>query len=152
MTNLTQANTRREEGIMFKVKNTNIEVIEFSFKENQGHEKDQKFTIEPEFVGETGKLTQKKYYTQLAVGVKNREDKPFPVDIHVVTRAVFDIDNVEDETKVEKFLEKQGVHVLFPYLRSTLSSITSIAMIPPIVLPIIDASKFFERIRKDKQT
>ncbi len=136
---------------MFKVKNTNIKVIKFSFKENQKQNQENKYTIDPRFSGKTGRFTKDKYYTQLAVVIKNRDEKPFPVDIEVVVQAVFDIEDIEDETKVDNFLQKQGVHILFPYLRSTLSSVTSVAMIPPIILPIVDASKFFEKINEKKK-
>ena len=36
------------------------------------------------------------------------------------------------------------VNILYPYLRSTVSQLTTLAMIPPVVIPVIDTELLFK--------
>ncbi len=136
---------------MFKIKAKKIQVIRLSFQDNELTDHQGKYSLNPELGANVGKLDENHYFTQLSVRVKNEKDQAFPIDVDVAVRAVFEVAAVEDEQALEGFLKKQGVHILFPYLRSTLSGLTSLAMVPPIVLPIIDASKLFDKINKSEK-
>lgn len=43
-----------------------------------------------------------------------------------------------------EFLKIEAVNIMFPYLRSITTNLTTTAMMPPIVLPIVDVKKLFK--------
>lgn len=128
---------------MFNVKKQNIQVDELVFKQN--FLKDKSFKLDPKLSRKVGKINENLYYTKLILELKNTKDKPFPADIKVAIKIVFDVEfDGENETELYDFLKLQAVHILYPYLRSTLSNLTTNAMLSPIILPIVNAMKLFE--------
>lgn len=105
---------------------------------------DGEFKIEPFVSREIGCISQenRQYYTRLIFELKNESDKPFPIDLKIALKGEFDLTNVVEE-ETDEFLKHQAVQILFPYLRTMVSNITSSAMMSPIVLPVIDVFKWF---------
>jgi preprotein translocase subunit SecB len=98
----------------------------------------------PKLTRRTGKLSENSYYTDLVLKIEDTKENPFPVNVLIDFRGVFDFKNIEDKEEIESFLKIQAVHIMYPYLRSILTSLTNAAMMPPLVLPIIDASQIFK--------
>lgn len=134
---------------MFKLRN--VEIVTEKLKIVNNHLPKGEFKLDPRISRNTGKTNENKYFTSLTLKTENTESSPFPIDILVSLKAVFTLENVEkdDEKDIENFLKLQGVHILYPYMRSTVSSLTSISMLPPIVLPIINAMNMFNDDKKD---
>ncbi len=107
------------------------------------------FSLAPRIQRETGKISSDTFFTQLNLAIKSSETDPFPINLLASIRATFIFEDISDENEVNSYLRKQGVHILFPYLRSLVTNISATAMLPPIVLPIIDAFTFFP---EDQQT
>lgn len=79
---------------------------------------------------------------ELILEIKNTEEKPFPLDIKISLSGIFDISSVPEESR-DDLLNITAVQIMFPYLRSILSTVTSGSLFPPIILPIIDVRKAF---------
>lgn len=74
--------------------------------------------------------------------LENTDKAPFPYNIVVSVTGHFDLSNIE-EKDIDSFIDVQSVQIMFPHVRSIVSSLTSIALLPPLILPIVDARKLF---------
>ncbi len=126
---------------MSKLKCMNISVEKIDMLNN--HLYGNAFSLAPKIQRETGKISSDTYFTQLNLAIKSSDADPFPINLAVSIRANFIFEEISDEKEINSYLRKQGVHILFPYLRTLVTSISTTAMLPPIVLPIIDAFTFF---------
>ena len=136
---------------MFKVNKMDIKVMKLNFERQETQGK--KFNLKPVVSGGLGKVGTR-YFTEVSVKIqdnKSSENGRFPFNLEATLRAVFDISDVDDEKKVHAFLMKQGVHVLYPYVRAAVSSLTSSAMVSPVTLPIIDAARFASEAMKPEK-
>lgn len=100
------------------------------------------FTVNPRFVRTTNKEGNTGR-TELMAEILNTPEVPFPLDIRVVMEAKFDLQQIPEDQRTH-FLEITAVQILFPYMRSLLSSITSSALMPPIIFPVIDVNSLFK--------
>ena len=107
------------------------------------------FKLSPGLQRKTGKIKENVYYTALILNIKNTEEHPFPVDMYVDFRGIFEFKDIDNEESVFEFLKLQAVHVMFPYLRSIVTSLSVTAMMPPIVLPVVDVTRLFKDNKND---
>ncbi len=66
---------------------------------------------------------------------------PFEMDLDVV--GLFKLEN-GDQNGINTFMNTNAVSIVFPYLRSIISNVMSSMMLPPILLPIVDARSINE--------
>lgn len=106
------------------------------------------FKLSPTIKRKTGKIKDKLYFTALSLTITSTEEHPFPVDIKVLFRAVFEFAEFDSEEEIAGFLKLDAVRTMFPYLRTITTNLSVAAMMPPIILPIIDTDKLF--VEKDQ--
>ena len=101
------------------------------------------YNIKPQIQRKIGKsnVEEGMYIVELKAEFHNTPEDPFPIELIASVSGVFVIKD-EEENKANEFLKKQGFQMVFPYLRSLVSSITATAMMPPILLPIVYADQF----------
>jgi len=104
---------------------------------------DGQFECHPRFTRKMDRIDPKTAYTQLIVEIENSEEHPFPVNICVDVTGFFEITALP-ESQIDSFLKEQAVQIIFPYVRSMISSAMSAAMMPPLIIPIIDVRKVFQ--------
>lgn len=92
----------------------------------------------------TGKLSDNVFFTELIFLVKDTLDVTYPLNITISLRGIFEFDTKQDEVDVIDFLKKDAVHILYPYLRSTVTNLTTAAMLPPLFIPFVDAYHIFK--------
>jgi len=102
------------------------------------------YKLNPTITRKTGKIKDNLFYTALSLAIVNTEEFPFPVNIQINFKGIFQFKNVTDESKVIEFLKVEAVKVMFPYLRTITTNLSVAAMMPPIVLPIVDTTKLFK--------
>ncbi len=121
---------------------TNMTLItkEISIKNN--NLPDGEFVMNTQFKRDIGATVDGKYFTELSITIANTEENPFPIDLHVCLAGIFDLEG-KDPEYIDTFLKINAVQIIFPYLRTMVSNITSSAMMPPIVLPIINPQTLF---------
>ncbi len=81
------------------------------------------------------KIEKENYFLILSSKVENTEEKPTPFDFSVKIFGQFVITQMTDIDS----LRMQGTNFLYPYLRSTVSTMIVNAGMPPYFLPVIDA-------------
>ena len=131
---------------MFKVQNVAIVTEEMNLKNNHTAQRD--FKLNPKITRNTGVLdaNQNKYFTLLSVSMQSSNDTPLPVNLHVSMRAVFtlQVDEGVEQKHIDRFLRLQGVSILYPYVRTSLTALTGAASLPPIVLPVVNTLTLFK--------
>ncbi len=100
------------------------------------------FQLKPLFSKKIEKKSDNEYEVALKVDIKNTPENPFPFDLTATVALVTRIQGEIDEKVLDDYLNRNCVQIIFPYLRSSVTSLTSAALMMPIVLPIIDASNF----------
>ncbi len=120
--------------------NMQIVTNEISIKNN--HLPEGQFTIQSQINRNIGILDDTHSTVELVLDILNTEEHPFPLDIHISLTGIFDISTLPAEAR-DSFLKLQAVQILYPYLRTMLTNITSSSLMPPIILPIVDVSTLF---------
>ena len=119
----------------------NISTVSFNIKDTRQDGK--KYTITPSFGKSIKKVNDEMYEVKLIFSIKNENQNVSPYEIELIIKGVFVLKN-PDKGEIEEFLKVNAIQILFPYLRSTLSSAMSALMIQPIFLPLMDARFIFE--------
>ncbi len=121
-----------------------IKIEEISIKNNNLESEQESFDISPEisrdirFLNDDQSIGQ----TRLNFSLINSDENIFPIDLRIILVGTFVLEKISEEDR-ESFLKYQAVQILFPYLRTMLSNITSSAFMSPILLPVIDVYKLF---------
>lgn len=135
---------------MFKLLNVRVVTDEMKIKNN--YTPAGEFKLNPKILRNLGTVDEAKglYFTQLRVTIEKTEELPMPVNIEVTLKAIFKIQKQPlcEWKHIERFLRQQGVHILYPYIRSSLSALTGAAALPPIVLPVVNT---FTMFKEDKE-
>lgn len=90
------------------------------------------------------KIGDNLWTTELHFELTEDSEHPRPIDLAVTIMGQFEFEEITINDNIPEFLSKSAVHILYPYLRSTISGLTSIAMLPPVVIPIVDAYNLFK--------
>ena len=101
------------------------------------------YNIKPVVKRNIGELDENHMVVELIAEIVNTEENPFPVDIRVSIAGKFETEKIPKE-EVDHFLKIQAVQILFPYVRSMVTNITTNAMMSPIVLPVVDVRTLFD--------
>lgn len=76
---------------------------------------------------------------------KNYKDDNKPFYLEVVIIGFFKFKGDLSESKIENLLEINGTAILFPYLRSLISTITINSGLPALTIPLINIVKMLEK-------
>lgn len=76
---------------------------------------------------------------------KKEENVPFRMNVKVI--GIFEVDDVDEKLRME-LAEKNAVAILFPYIRALVSNYTSVANVPPLILPPINVAQYVEDKKK----
>lgn len=94
--------------------------------------------------------TIKKVNNNVAIVVLNfslnaGEKSPIFLDIEICGR--FECTNWETDEVSKVLIKDNATSILFPYLRHSVTELTTIAGLPPLVLPIANISQLFDKER-----
>jgi len=126
---------------MYKIVKTTFVTDRLELKNN--HIKGRNFKLKPKITRKTGKIKDDIFFCNLILEVASSEQEPFPIDILIDFKGIFQFNPGDNEDEISEFLKTEAVQLLFPYLRSTVTNLTTTAMLPPIILPIVDINKLF---------
>ncbi|QWB99472.1 protein-export chaperone SecB [Mycoplasmatota bacterium] len=126
---------------MYHIVKTSFTTEKLEIKNN--HIRGKNFKLKPKISRKTGKIKNNVFYSSLILQVTSTSEEPFPIDINIDFKGLFEFSPDDDQEDILYFLKTEAVKILFPYLRTMLTSLTTIAMLPPIILPILDVSKLF---------
>lgn len=74
---------------------------------------------------------------------KDAEKNGYPFSMNINITGIFELESSELENK-EKFAELNAVAILFPYLRSLVSTYSSNSNVQPLILPPINVVKYMK--------
>lgn len=100
------------------------------------------FQLFPTFTKQIEKLDNQNYTLTLNFEVKSTSEKPFPLDIEASICGTFSFEQNLNEADVENFMMIPAVQIIFPHLRSLVSSVTANCYIQPLLLPLVDPRVF----------
>ena len=111
---------------------------------------DGNFQVKPYITRRFGKVQEKEneYGVEMQVAFKDEPENRFPINLTIRITGLFEIEG-DDVEEINNFLKVQGVQMVFPYLRSMVSNITSSALLPSIMLPIINPLDFKDEEKDD---
>lgn len=120
-------------------------VVKKAFFENK--QRDGNFMLSPEVAVSIRKLNNDIWETMLSYRVLDKEEQPFPFNLEVSIALISDLSSTGfDKEQLIQYLKVNSVNILFPYLRSAITNITSAALVNPIVIPIVDTSALASKI------
>ena len=102
-----------------------------------------KFKVDPVITRKIEKIDDSKSAVTYSLEIKNSPEHPFPVDVLVSLTGVFDISNLEPDN-IDDFLKVQTCQIIFPQIRTIVATLTSSALMHPILLPVVDARKLLD--------
>lgn len=117
------------------------EVCELQYKQKLiTKETPETFNYEPVFSRKIDDLGNGNYSIILEVIVGTKKGS-LPFSAKVVIKGFF---HIENEPDAMQRIELNGTSILFPYLRSTLTTLTSLSNIPSLILPTFNIAQMFK--------
>lgn len=106
--------------------------------------RDTKLDLKPAFSRQVRTATEneKIFFVSLSVSIEGTADMPKPFNLVAKITGVFEADATTDEEK--KAFTIEATNVLYPYLRSAVTSLTAAAFTAPLVLPVVNGGIFPE--------
>ena len=105
-----------------------------SFKNNEIKKGTTNVTVNPNIQMDI-KKDPKNLFLTITLNVQGTEEKVTPFDLSVRIKGIFEV--VQDSLDIDK-MRIESSRVLFPYVRSYVTTYTALCGIPPYVLPLID--------------
>lgn len=106
----------------------------------------EQIVLEPSFSRTIRQINTEEY--EVTIGVKlEQSNLPFETSLSLTGR--FKCEGVQE---IQKMLKTNAVAILYPYVRATLSMLTTIAAVPPVIVPTINLAKMFEQEEQSKLT
>lgn len=122
-------------------------VTNIQFKINNKFKYKQKIQISPNFSRKIYKVDSNHFVTELKVDISDLSDVIMPFHTKISIEGIFELEDWENQEKLTYVLNNASA-ILFPYLRTTLSSVTQISGLPTYTLPVINIAKYFENRSK----
>ena len=103
-----------------------------------------RFELKPQFSRQVRQVkeNEKLYFLVLEVKIESTDSEPKPFNLKCRLVGAFEAENVITEED-KQFLTINMTEIVYPYLRSAVSSLTSTAFVNPIMLPVIPAGTMF---------
>ena len=128
---------------VMQLKRYKVRKIYFEINDDFKMPKDYKIMINPKFNREFIKIDENNYFIELSVMISRdcqKEDVPFEAEVIIAGQFQFESWDCKAN---EKIAMNNSTAILFPYLRSLLSNVTTQGNVPPYLIPIINIEKLF---------
>lgn len=125
----------------------NFKVLEMSYRRNIDVNKmDSDDELEPEFSVNIGmsKENVNKGIVKLGVKIGEKETSYEHVFVEVLGFFTFNNEDGFEKDEIHNYYKVNGTAILFPYLRTLVSDLTSKGDESPIILPTINVNAFFD--------
>ena len=130
------------EQIQIKLVGYSVDKMSFILNKSFKITPDHKIQVKPNFNRDITKRDQNSFILTLSISFDDyHEDIPFYLDIQI--SGVFIVENWENEPALT-VSKLNGTAILFPYLRSLVTTLTANANVPPYILPITNPAMLFK--------
>lgn len=123
-----------------------VKTTEYNYKDTGvAPAPDGKVEIKPQFsrVARMAKDGEKFSRVGLSLKIESTEAEPKPFDITVSIVGVFAVEDIKNADEERRFVI-EATKLLYPYLRTAVSSLMASVQIPPLYLPVISGPVFPE--------
>lgn len=125
-------------------------VNELDFKFNEAVKGNISFQIKPKIECKVGRKDEN-LFVGLTLKINEDISSPVPFDLKVVLAGTFKIkDGAPNDELAQKAYVKEAFTILYPYLRSIVSSVTLQCNIPAYILPTVMPEQLTENEQIDK--
>ncbi|VEU82934.1 protein-export chaperone SecB [Acholeplasma hippikon] len=100
------------------------------------------FQLFPVFTKQIVKLEDSVYEITLNFSVEHSIEKPFPLNMQASMSGIFSFEKGTPESEMENFMNLPAIQIVFPHLRSLVSSVTASCYVQPLLLPLVDPRLF----------
>lgn len=128
---------------VLKLTGYNVKKIFYEMNNDFDFTKETSVSVTPRFQREINKIDENNVSVDLSLEIKSREGLQLPFHIEITIQGCFSLENWENKDKVI-FIENNAVAVLFPYLRTLVTFVTSNANMPPYIIPIMNITELFK--------
>lgn len=101
---------------------------------------DKSVTIDFDIDKEVTYISEKEMQVRLIVDLFKNVEKEYPFKMKVAIRGFFEIENNDENIN----FEPNAIAILYPYIRSIVSTYTSTANVMPLILPVINVNKMLQ--------
>lgn len=119
----------------------NYEVEELLFRKTPVSGSQHEFELNPHLEHKLVDAGDDRYKVHLSIEIASTEENPMPFELKVSLVGYFtfcDEDGQVSEQTKNTILRQNTVSILFPFLRSTVATVTTSANIPTLILPIMN--------------
>lgn len=91
-------------------------------------------------------MNESRTRANIYIGIKLGSEKNLPFIVEAIVKGYFEItDSKLEENQIKEFYLKNGAAILFPYIRSIVTDLTSKSNHNPIILPTINFHNLIEK-------
>ncbi|MBN3489953.1 protein-export chaperone SecB [Acholeplasma equirhinis] len=125
-----------------KIRTTLIQADKLILHDN--HISGENFNFQPIYEKEIYKESDNAYLLKVNVRIESTRENPFPINVDVSFNAKFEFEEVEDQSLIANYLNIGAIQMMFPYIRSAITNLTTAALLPPLILPVVDVRTFID--------
>ena len=115
------------------------------FELTQGIDQNATYELSPSFTKIVSEQNDR-IEVQLSMSIESTSDNPSPFSLRIAMTGKFVLTMVQEDAKMHKQLVNENtVAIMFPFLRSAVSTLTTTANCPPLILPVINLSTLFAK-------
>lgn len=123
-----------------------METVKCVFEINQDYSGPETVRVQPRFDLHIEQNTDETNQYRVTMGVKlsTEEETGFPYKVETSIRSVFLLKDIP-ENQHQEIIRLNCCSIMFPYLRSTLTSIMTCAGVTPYYIPVMNMDKLFSK-------
>lgn len=107
-----------------------------------------KFAFKPEIFVSFSKHADNEWESSFCIRVISKEETPFPFDVDVTVSLITKFNGeLPPKEELISYLKVGSLNILYPYVRSVLTNVSTAAMVSPIILPVADVREFSKNIK-----
>lgn len=115
-----------------------VDKMVFNAKPNFNSE-DTQIELQPSFSRTIQQINADEYEVTIGVELK-QNNLPFIAELAITGKFKYD-----GSLDADKMLKINAVAIMYPYVRATLSMMTTLAAVPPVIIPTINLAQMFEK-------
>ncbi len=105
---------------------------------------DKPLTIRPTFGRQIIRIDENKYNILIDVCIsKDNDGNDLPFTVQACVGGIFALNGISEE-ECNAALGVNASAILFPYLRTTVSTVMALAEMPPLIFPVMNVDKMFD--------
>jgi len=107
---------------------------------HNNHLENQKYKIVPKYKKQIDKLSDDEYAIKLSIILESTVENAFPANFSIIFLAKFKFEDFPNDQQKMAYMKTGAIQFMLPIARSSVNSIFTSALFPPLFLPVIDVT------------